>query len=715
MAELDSDLEPFGEAEDYPLHPLDTDVFDAGWITAMEELDQVSESGLFEQVSSDGFIPSDWDQDQVAMEQTLEALGMDDQRLALQSGDEAALVRQLILHLGLSIEPRQAEWHRRRFVAKIQKIADRSPLAKKLRGDHLPISSQRIRDTCTKGQSSDISKQEDTTSVDWMPPPGSKRSLGGEREQVGTREQREAEEQQYWAQVVISILRKTPAPIWDLVEDSINQDQVIRGAIGSTRGSTMETYCKALTPLLNWLEISGKGNWPLSLVQVLDFLHAVGAKPCSPSYPKRFEQAFRWFEKIGSWPASDRMSSHEIFSRTVAYWAENLRAGLRPLKQAARYPWCLLVALELYVTNPAKANHLRLKAWTMLLKAWATLREDDVQHICPKKLRPLGELLITELMRSKTSGASKRVRELPVALWTGATVARTLWVETGLALLEELTAKDNDFLLPYFSATGIPTQRPATYMESACLAHLVIADLKIPAYNTDTETWEETGQKLISAELVNLWTEHSGRPVIPSSAQVLQIHKDECNYLGRWSPGGSADYSRAFRVVIHSIQTKVWKAVLQADPRLYEHEVLDRITSWGEARQWPDEQVVAQREQLRQTLDGFWKEIKKAGGPPEDVGEPAVPQDLVRAVPSVMGKAGQNEAPGFLLVYTRQRKQAKLHRVGGCQWTLVKLADAREVKKPKPEMYSSRCKLCFPRLTEQGANWEDGSSDDSEL
>jgi hypothetical protein len=68
----------------------------------------------------------------------------------------------------------------------------------------------------------------------------------------------------------------------------------------------------------------------------------------------------------------------------------------------------------------------------------------------------------------------------------------------------------------------------------------------------------------------------------------------------------------------------------------------------------------------------------------------------------------------YLIVYTRNRKKAKLHKLGGCQWTAVSLADSQEVIRPVPSMYDSRCKLCWPKMLEQ-ADPEEGSSGESEI
>jgi hypothetical protein len=253
----------------------------------------------------------------------------------------------------------------------------------------------------------------------------------------------------------------------------------------------------------------------------------------------------------------------------------------------------------------------------------------------------------------------------------------------------------NDFILPGFDVGGKALPEPMCYQESAALTRLVLGKLHIPVFCEDKDAWEEAPGFLLCPELVSFWTEHSPRAVIPSASQVLECPKDERNYLGRWSPGGSDDYGRAYRVVVQGIQKKVVRAVLTGDRRLREHDVLDRMDQWGESRGVLGERMVALKGTLQLAMERYWEEVAKAGGPgEEDLVSTAVPsipsQHLVEPPSAKRGK--------YLIVYSRNRKHAKLHKVGGCAWTSVTLADSQEIIKLSATMYNSRCKLCWPEM-----------------
>ena len=101
----------------------------------------------------------------------------------------------------------------------------------------------------------------------------------------------------------------------------------------------------------------------------------------------------------------------------------------------------------------------------------------------------------------------------------------------------------------------------------------------------------------------------------------------------------------------------------------------------------------------------FWQEVKKAGGPPDET-EPIPAITLPRPLASKSQPVAN--APRFLIVYGRWRRTAKLHKVGGCPWTTIHLADSQEVARPTPIMYNSRCKQCWPELLKQSEEAKPG-------
>jgi hypothetical protein len=166
-------------------------------------------------------------------------------------------------------------------------------------------------------------------------------------------------------------------------------------------------------------------------------------------------------------------------------------------------------------------------------------------------------------------------------------------------------------------------------------------------------------------------------------------------------------------MVVEKIQRSVWRAVLSGDKRLAENDVLDRVDQWGNERGIPEGKVESLKQLLSAVLSDFWIQVRKAGGPPDD--EADLADAPLPAAPAKAARPGSNKAR-FLVVYSRNRRTAKLHRVGGCAWTTVTMADCQEVIKLSDCMYDTRCKLCWPELLKRGADANvSGDSSGSEL
>ena len=161
-------------------------------------------------------------------------------------------------------------------------------------------------------------------------------------------------------------------------------------------------------------------------------------------------------------------------------------------------------------------------------------------------------------------------------------------------------------------------ETPMAYSDAAGLSRTILSELRCPCFDEESLTWSLTSELLLGNLLAQLFTEHSGRPVLPTAAQRLQIAKDERNNLGRWSPGGADDYSRSYRLIVQAIQMKVRSAVLSVGKRLEEVEILDTVAVWGKRRGWDEEKTLGARNMLEERSTNFWQEVKKAGGPPDE-------------------------------------------------------------------------------------------------
>ena len=224
----------------------------------------------------------------------------------------------------------------------------------------------------------------------------------------------------------------------------------------------------------------------------------------------------------------------------------------------------------------------------------------------------------------------------------------------------------------------------------------------MPKFDAARHKWVEGERHLLSSSLTTFWTEHSARAVMPSAAQLLGISKEARDCLGRWCPTGADDYSRAYRTTVGLIQMQIMKAVLSQDEKLGEDEILDRITQLTDFGTATPEKAGEMRSHLEVAIADFKVQLGKAGAEveSEDMRQPTVDRSAEMPKPVAEKLRDSKELgrrrPRFLVVYSRNRKGAKLHRIGACSWTLVTLNDSQEFDTVNSKMYDSRCRLCWP-------------------
>ena len=141
-------ISPFAAACQQLDLEMDLDYY--GWSVADEGSSgsEATELGLDDAVpihwlSEDGFVESNWIMDQSAFDDTLSSLGLQDERLALQFGDEANLLEQLVRHHQLTISSRQRAFHLQQIRIAVRAARLCLPLQKRLKGAAASSSLQR--------------------------------------------------------------------------------------------------------------------------------------------------------------------------------------------------------------------------------------------------------------------------------------------------------------------------------------------------------------------------------------------------------------------------------------------------------------------------------------------------------------------------------------------------------------------------------------------
>ena len=392
---------------------------------------------------------------------------------------------------------------------------------------------------------------------------------------------------------------------------------------------------------------------------------------------------------------------------------------MSPPKKAPRPPAALVAALEVYVCDTSKANAKRAKAFQMLIKTYCSLREDDAQNLAPAQFRFFSGILVNTLCRTKTSGPTKRVKELPVCLAAETSLTDLPWLTAGLALVQTFGSEERDHLLTNFS-TNFESSKPGrlSYASSAALGQRILSEVHLPDFQNGK--WVETDRLLLPSALTAAFTEHGPRAFMPTILAELETERSQKDFVGRWSPTGSDDYTRSYRAVVKRLQLEATKAIKGLDPRLGEGDVLERLTLFGEQLELRDLPVHLQF--LAENLERFKVSLKKASEHEfAIVEEPEAQEDLATPVAIVQNAFKLAEKrhftrvnpcnSKFLIIFSQGRKFARLHKADGtCPWAYTLVRDCIEVDEPKAAQYNARCKICFPNGDSDTSNSEEDIS-----
>ena len=389
--------------------------------------------------------------------------------------------------------------------------------------------------------------------------------------------------------------------------------------------------------------------------------------------------------------------------------------------KAPRIPMVVIISMELMVVDVEKNMVLRIMAWVRLVKLYASLRSDDLQRLRPAAVALRDSGLVGTLTRTKTTGVGRRVKELPLFVPKGAFMACPAWLEVGYNLWAAGGDDGRDFFLhrPSPDLQGF-TKHMASMGELGALGLAVLAGLRVPVRRTDGDReWSQSDEALLPEPLASGWTSHSERSTVSSALAAIGVPKESRNILGRWSPSGSDDYVRTHRAMVKELLLRFTSTV--GAGRSYD--------SFDEEEAIEDVRIrVMKRGYVGLVVDPLIKSLKEnAARICKDCGgaETLASPTEVASLPTLEGfgdMAPDSEAEGppakYMVVYTRGRKIARLHKVDGCWLARRKSFQDFEliaVEPPPRELYNKYCANCWPlHGTEVTVGAQPGENSDDE-
>ena len=647
----------------------------------------------------------------------LRAVGLTGQKLAVQYGDEVALAHQLAEYVGLQYEP----WILDVVKGQVKDALDSLELNLRLSGSAATPGTQAVMDAVSHmaraSEEEQTKKKEEVQLPLVLPSKGRMSKL--KTSQILGGETTKTEEEK-----VIRILKDElvimGAPIVGQMEATSNPARVQLALLGKYRASTVRRYLAYWQGFRKWVT-TATGGVPTQGAQLVDYLLAREEEGMGASVPLSVSKAVLWFERLAGFQEAEMMSSEPLVTTVVRDLLKKLEEGAPPRRRAPRMLSCFIPALEDLVLDRKMEDRIRAGAWVKLVKIWASLRFDDLAHMRVSMVQSYDGKMSGLLKRTKTTGAGKRVKELPFHISQDAYVKHDSWLTVGAQALGRTVAGHYDLLVPSGSSQqGLAQDQVMAYQEAVGWSTDVMANLR-----------REDGSRLVPDGWERFWTEHSERATLASGLAALGTPKTDRDLLGRWTPEGSDQYVRSYNAVVSRLQLKFAQPIRLGSG----YTVFDEGSVLEELKKWLHEKWGVDSKVAGEAVD-FWKDKLKPYAPFAELLNPSEEakgeaEETAKAVAleessdssSSSGssesetrpkkqrveKLKEERSPGFLVVYNRIDR-GKLHRAGagGC-W----MAKSRKFKKadlyetqPEESTYTSRCKLCWP-----GGQIEESSSD----
>ena len=616
-------------------------------------------------------------------------------RLAVSHGSEVVLAKQLTERLGIDHKP----WHTEFVTGQVREAVQMVDLEDRLVGTSSTRSMQNIIDAKAV---MDREKKKSLEPVEPLVVVLVKPKRGTLGRTVRLKSGRIAAEDEVSSKVLdklVGELVNYKATVLEEVKKSMNPIRAKEALLGKYRISTIRRYLASWQRFRIWADSMGKPGQRPNTVTLVDYMYAREEEGMGPSIPLAVSTAVAWFERTAGTPEEEQLMNQAFPQMVMKELTRKLEQSAPPVRRAPRWLGCFVAPMETLVIDAATPFEVRVCAWFKLIKLWGSLRFDDAAHLKTTELRFYDGQLVGMMHQTKTTGAGKRVRELPIFIAKEAYVLHDDWLAVGYDLVKLKMPRDRVFVFPEgcFYGTAYGTA-PVSYAEAVAGSSRAFTLLEGYDGGLIPSGWER------------FWTEHSERATMPSGLAALGVEKSSRDLLGRWCPEGSDVYVRTYNTIVRKMQRKI-VAVLRGEAA---YEELDEGSILEELKVWLRDKWTVPEDQAVSVLEAWKEKLGVKGRPPatlhvsdEDTtiydGSQSEEETaaLQQADPKKrkMNDPLEEEREGNYVVVYRRAGRGTLHRVGvkGCWMAKKRFFVRSEIHKelPEPEEYTLRCKLCW--------------------
>ena len=250
-----------------------------------------------------------------------------------------------------------------------------------------------------------------------------------------------------WSAKLVGLLKEANATSWMEAQGAQNSQRAVSGLAGSARGTTLRIRVRAWMAFKKWLEIARGRSWPEGPADAVDYLWDQQAVKMRSSFPKSLAVTISWMEARAGVLEQDKISNASLFKCNIEKAQSDAEIGIL-VKKAPSFPTIVIRCLEKGVVDEEVVVVLRVMMWCRLVKIYGVLRADDLQRLDPGAVSLQESGLAGKMVRTKTTGAGKRVRELVLFIPRTAWVQAENWMEVGYHLWRQEAPWQRDFFLP---------------------------------------------------------------------------------------------------------------------------------------------------------------------------------------------------------------------------------------------------------------------------
>lgn len=407
----------------------------------------------------------------------LESLGLKGPKLAVFRGDGAAIGRQVAARLGIE----GGMWLSAYLDSLIEDAVATRDLELRVRGDHLPEPHQRVSDAMRGFEEARRAKDAEEKRIAGELPPPKKGKLA----KIWAPRKVPVEDEHERRTLVISVLMEElkvfGAPILGELGKALNPERAAESLLGKYRPSTAKRYLSYWQGFRRWVFATTGKNYAVSGIQLVDYLYAREEEGMGCSIPMAIQKSVTWFEKAAGVAEEESLMAHPMCQMVISDLTMKLEDKAPPVKRAPRLLSVFIPALERVVMDRRIEEQVRMAAWLKLVKVWASLRFDALANVRRSMVRDYDGKLGGVLKKTKTTGAGKRVRELPIFISEKAYVVEEDWLDTGLRILKRMSPEGGEYLVGDGLSIGeMDTNKMISYQEAVILSMEAMSSMKGP-------------------------------------------------------------------------------------------------------------------------------------------------------------------------------------------------------------------------------------------